>query len=295
MGPREPSALPGAWPPAQTLALPPPEATTPGPLSPCQGAPGVQGKFPDQQGTSLPLPPGFSRRLRGPRRTQRATSAHREVNKCWGKRRGHRPEARAGCAKPSLLRASSLLPPRGHPPRTSAQLAGASGRGQAPSPRPQLKLQEEEVAGPAEDRGRGRREKEEVSKLPRGLGEGNSWSQTATGRAQGHRICQWAKKEPEARQLGSRASPRKATFFTCQNREPESVRFAHPRPWEGRQKGAGQPTGRREPGHPGLQDRKGRLKKTPSPLLNTHRVQCLGGSSPPPLPRNNDVTGQTCH
>lgn len=42
--PREPSALPGAWPPAQTLASPPGAAL--GPLSPCQGAPGAQGSPP---------------------------------------------------------------------------------------------------------------------------------------------------------------------------------------------------------------------------------------------------------
>lgn len=44
MVPGEPSALPEAWPPEQTLPSPPEEAL--GPLSPCQGAPGAQGSPP---------------------------------------------------------------------------------------------------------------------------------------------------------------------------------------------------------------------------------------------------------
>lgn len=44
MVPREPSALPGAWPPAQTLASPPEAAL--GTLSPCQGALGAQASPP---------------------------------------------------------------------------------------------------------------------------------------------------------------------------------------------------------------------------------------------------------
>lgn len=139
MVPREPSALPGAWPPAQTLALPPGSAL--GPLSPCQGAPGGPRSPPrlgHQPSSAVCLLPEPERSLQG---TLEHECPLKNEQMLGVSSRGQRPEARAGCAEhcwpsPSLAkpRAGNPLGDGGLHPLTSAQLAGAAGRGQAPSP-----------------------------------------------------------------------------------------------------------------------------------------------------------------
>ena len=139
MVPREPSALPGAWPPAQTLASPPGAAL--GPLSPCQGAPGGPSSPPrlgHQPSSAICLLPEPERSLQG---TLEHECPLKNEQVLGVSSRGQRPEARAGCAErcppsPSLVkpRAGNPLGDEGLHPLTSAQLAGAAGRGQAPSP-----------------------------------------------------------------------------------------------------------------------------------------------------------------
>jgi hypothetical protein len=93
--PREPSALPGAWPPVQTLALPPRAAL--GPLSPCQGAPGARAAHPDRD-TSLicHLSSGDSETLQNMLEHHECPLKNEHVLR---RAPGQRPEARTGCAE----------------------------------------------------------------------------------------------------------------------------------------------------------------------------------------------------
>lgn len=93
MVPREPSALPGAWPPAQTLASPPEAAL--GPLSPCQGALGAQASPPrpgHQSSSAICLLLDTEKSLQG-----------MLEHECPLKdEQVQRPEGKAGCAEPYL-------------------------------------------------------------------------------------------------------------------------------------------------------------------------------------------------
>lgn len=131
MVPREPSALPGAWPPAQTLASPPEAAL--GPLSPCQGALGAQASppRPGHQPSSAICPLLDTEKSLQDMLEHACPLKNEQVLRVSSDCRGQR--ARLGVLSPACpslagLRACDLLG-RGLHPLTSAQLAGASGKG----------------------------------------------------------------------------------------------------------------------------------------------------------------------
>lgn len=162
MAPREPSALPGAWPPAQTLASPPGAAL--GPLSLCQGAPGSPGS-PPRPGH----PPSSAICLLDSERSLQDMLEHERPLK-----NGQVLGVSSGCRgqRPGLGVLSALVPqPQPQPQPSSAKsLRSPGGRGASiPShllswqvplaegepPSPTAPAQVTEKARPAEDRGRG--------------------------------------------------------------------------------------------------------------------------------------------
>lgn len=164
----------GAWPPAQTLALPPGAAL--GPLSPCQGAPGGLSSPPrlgHQPSSAICLLPQPERSLQGMLEHE-CPPKNEQVLAVSSQGRGQRP----GLGVLSTARPAPALPSQEQaiPWGTGAFIPSHLLSWQVPlaegkplPPQPQLRLQKE--ARPAEDRGRGQ---EGWRRLPSMLGEGSS-------------------------------------------------------------------------------------------------------------------------
>lgn len=159
--PREPSALPGAWPPAQTLASPPGAAL--GPLSLCQGALGTQSSppRPGHQPSSAICLLDSERSLQDMLEHERPLKNEHVLRVSSGCR-GQRPGL-------GVLNTACMPQPQPHPSRLKSRRSpggrGASSpshllswqvplaEGKPPSPTAPARVTEK--ARPAEDRGRG--------------------------------------------------------------------------------------------------------------------------------------------